>query len=112
MSRTRLLAIAARSLVEWPPTGDRGDDRHLVLGLELHVQPPAEADVLVVQVDVHELAQVARGVEDALAKAGEAALELLDRTPQVARLHLDCRLALGQGPQRAGDSHSCHRLDI
>src|SRR2546421_9623697 len=81
------------------------DDRDLVLRVELRVKSAREAHVLVVQVHVHELPEVARRVEQAVLEAGVARVELLDRLPQVIRLQLDCRVPLREGAQRSRDAN-------
>src|SRR5947209_2162057 len=108
ISRTRRRDNSAGSLKPVQPSGHRRDDRHLVAGADLGVEAAGEADVLVVQVDVDKLAEIAGGVEEPLPEAGEARVELLDRGAQVAGLDLDRGLPLGEVAERTRNSNGCH----
>src|SRR5258707_3187184 len=109
ISFSRLRPIK-RSLSPLPPSGHRGDDRDLVLRLNLRPEPRTEPHVLVVQVHVDELTQLALLVEQSVLEAGVARVERLDGGREVARLHVDCVLAARKTPQRTRDSKLCHQI--
>src|SRR5919197_2749468 len=93
------------------PSGDRGHDRDLVRLLELGVEALTEPDVLVVEVDVDELAGLAVSVEQPVLEPGVAAVEGVDRAPQIVGLDVHGRRALAQTPKRAGDTE-LRQLDL
>src|SRR5438445_4586495 len=109
MSLSRLLAITARSLLSARSPGHRRHDRDLVLVANLRLEAGTEPDVLVVQVHVHELSELALVVEKAILEARVARVERLDRSLQVVGAHLDSDLAVREPAQRSGNSEMSHR---
>src|SRR6476646_2902542 len=107
ISLSRRLPIA-ESLKLNRPSGYRRHDRDLVLlpdfGLEARPQP----DVLVVQIDVHELPQLTLVVKQPVAKAWVAGVQRLDRRLEIARLDRHCELSAGQPAKRTWDSKLRH----
>src|SRR5438067_12656843 len=102
-SLTRRRATA--SMLDRPgASGDGGHDRDLVRLLELDVEAVAEPDVLIVQIDVHELAGLAVGVEQPVLEARVATVQRVDGPAQVLSVDVDGRGALAQAPERAGDA--------
>src|ERR1700694_2479329 len=89
-----------RSLSPANASGHGGDDRDLVLRLNLRPQPRTEPHVLVVQVHIDELTKLAPLVEQAILEAGIARVERLDRGREVDRLDVDRGLAVRKAPQR------------
>src|SRR5262252_11161607 len=98
----------ARSLLPGSSPRHRGDDRDLVILFDLLFEAGAEANVLVVEVHVHELAKVALLVEQAVPEARIALVQGGDRRAQVGAADLDCDLAVGQAPQGSRDSECRH----
>src|SRR5438132_3729685 len=91
-------------------SGDGGDDRDLVALADGRVQSLAESDVGVIDVDVDELAQLARLVVQAVTESGVAALEARQSFRHGGAVDADLGAAIGQAPERAGNSnHDCHR---
>src|SRR5919202_4337656 len=88
--------------------GHRRHDGDLVGLPQRRVQSAAEADVLVVQEEVDELARLAVVVEQAALEAREPGVELVDRGAQVGRLHADGRRAPAQVPEGARDAEHRH----
>src|SRR5207249_9318064 len=86
----------------------RRDDRDLVVGPHLRLQPRTEANVLVVQVYVHELAQLPVLVQKPVAESRVAGVQGLDRGGQVRRLDRHGDLPVRQAPQWSGDSKLSH----
>src|ERR1700675_3060826 len=83
-----------RSLSPAKAPGHGGDDRDLVLRLNLRPQPRTEPHVLVVQVHVDELSQLALFVEQAVLEAGIARVKRLDGSREIDRLDVDGGLAV------------------
>src|ERR1700674_4913537 len=99
-----------RSLSPAKAPGHRGDDRDLVLRMNLRPQPRTEPHVLVVQVHVDELAKLALLVEQAVLEAGIARVKRLNRGREVARLDVDGGLPIRKTPQWTRDSKLCHQI--
>src|ERR1700676_1108981 len=99
-----------RSLSPAKAPGHRGDDRDLVLRMNLRPQPRTEPHVLVVQVHVDELAKLDLLVEQAVLEAGIASVKRSDRGREVACLDVDGGLAVGQAAERTWDSKLCHQI--
>src|ERR1700693_2719272 len=93
ISFSRLRPIE-RSLSPLAASGHSGDDRDLVLRLNLRPQPRTEPHVLVVQGHVDELTQLALLVEQTILEAGIARVQSIDGGGEVDRLHVDGVLAL------------------
>src|ERR1700674_1618253 len=83
-----------RSLSPAKAPGHRGDDRDLVLRMNLRPQPRTEPHVLVVQVHVDELTELTALVEEAVFEARETRVEGLDCCGKVACLDLHRGLAV------------------
>src|ERR1700693_1734230 len=103
ISLSRRLPIA-ESLKPKSAPGYRRHNRDLILLADLGLQARSQAHVLVVQVHVHELPQLALVVQEPVPKAGIAHVERLDRRLEVGRLDRHGDLTLGQPAQRAWDS--------
>src|SRR5439155_23763186 len=88
--------------------GDRRHDRDLVLLPHLGPQSGAQADVLVVQVDVHELPKVAVLVEQPVLEARVLGVEGDDSAHEVRGFDVNRDVAVGQAAQGSGDSKLCH----
>src|SRR5439155_9258605 len=84
------------------------NDRNFVPVGDFGAEPRAEADVLVVQVDVDELPQLPALVEEPVLEARVAGVERLDRRAQVGPADLNSDLAVRQPAERAGNSELCH----
>src|ERR1700680_1495211 len=97
-----------RSLSPAKAPGHRGDDRDLVLRLYLRPQPRTEPHVLVVQVHVDELTQLALLVEQAVFEAGIARVKRVDGGREAPRLHVHSGLPVRKTAQRTRDSELCH----
>src|SRR6266851_2461384 len=108
---SRRLAMR-RSLVSRTTSGDGRHDRDLVLLGHLRLEAGAEPDVLVIEVDVHELAELAVVVEQAVLEARVAPVEGVDRRPDIGALDGHGYLALGEAPKRSGDTKLRHGLNI
>src|SRR5450759_443815 len=104
-SRLRPIAPSLRPLTT---PGHSWDDRDLVLLVNLRPQPRTEPHVLVVQVHVDELTQLALLVEQAVLEAGIARVQGGDGRGEVARLHVDGVLAVRKTAQRPRDSKLRH----
>src|ERR1700716_1284981 len=84
--------------------GDRWHDGEVVALAQLGLEPGAEADVLVVLVDVDELAKLAVGVVDALPEAGVLGLKRAEHLGHGGALDFDHGLARSQAAQWTRDS--------
>src|ERR1700682_4675606 len=88
-----------------------GDDGEIILLGQLRLQAGAEADVLVILVDVDELAKLAVLVVDPLSEAGVLGLQGVKRLGHGSAIHLHDRLPGGEAAQRPWDSdfdgHGC-----
>src|SRR5438270_10863178 len=109
MSFSRRLAITAGSLLSERSPGHRGHDRDLVLVADARLEARAEPDVLVVEVDVDELAELAPVVEKAVLETRVARVEGFDRALQVVGADLDGDLTVREPAQRSGNSEVSHR---
>src|SRR5215470_17421116 len=87
---------------------DRGYDRHLVAVLQRRLLGLEEADVLLVDVDIDEAAQLSRLVEQAVLQTRVLALEVADQAVDRLALALDLGAALRQSTQRGGNPYE-HR---
>src|SRR5438105_9926923 len=94
--RTVVRAIGSAS-------GDRRYDGEVVAVFERRLQPRPEANVLVVPVDVDELAELALVVVEALLEPGEFLVQFVKRLRHIAGIDLDDGRATRQLPQSAGD---------
>src|SRR5216683_1697453 len=97
-----------RSLSGGLASGHSRHDRDLVLLGHLGRKAGAEADVLVVEVNVHKLPELALLVQQAVLEARVALLQLVDRGPEIGRFDGDGHLALGESAQRSGDAELRH----
>src|SRR2546428_13302226 len=70
-------------------SSDRRNDGKVVAVLQRRLEPGAEADVLVVSVDVDELAELSLVVVEPLLEARELLVELVQRLRHVARIDLN-----------------------
>src|SRR5260370_32105245 len=91
ISLRRRLAMR-RSLICRLASGYSRHDRDLVLLGHLGRKAGAETDVLVVQVYVHELPELAARVQQPVLEAGVARLDRVDRRPQIAGRDADRHL--------------------
>src|SRR5216683_7057151 len=107
ISFRRRLPISG-SLSSEVASGDGGNDRDLVLLVNLGRQPSTEAHVLVVQVYVDELAQLAGLIEQAILEARVACVQCGDGRREVGGLHVNGHLAVRKTAQRAGDAELRH----
>src|SRR5258708_3198917 len=89
-----LLWSPERSKSRLSAPGHSGDDRDLVLRLNLRPQPRTESHVLVVQVHVDELTKLALVVEQAVFETGIARVQRLGGGGEVHRLDVDGGLAV------------------
>src|SRR5215472_13950655 len=94
--RTRMRLIVSTGELA---SRDRGHDRYLVAVLQRRLLGLEEADVLLVDVDIDEAAQLARLVEQAVLETRVLALEVADQTVDRLALALDLGAALRQGAQ-------------
>src|SRR5580693_5054029 len=99
----RRLRPIARSLSLLATPGHGGDDRDLVLRLNFRPQPPTESHVLVVQVHVDELTQLALLIQQPVLEAGISRVERLDGGREVDRLDIDCGLTVRKAAKRTRD---------
>src|SRR6266850_6505133 len=107
ISLSRRLPIA-ESLRPKSAPGYRRHDRDLVLLAHLGLEARPQPDVLVIQVHVDELPQLALVVQQPVAEARVAGVERLDRRLEIARLHRHGDLSVGQPAKRAWDSKLRH----
>lgn len=84
--------------------GDGGDDADLVAVLERGGLVLEEADVFLVHIDVHETADFALLVNQALGDAGEARLQFVDGVADGGGVDFDQLLVVGQLAERRGDA--------
>src|SRR5690606_3057883 len=95
-----------------PAPGDRGQDAHHVAVVQLRLQAAADADVLVVDVDVHELPQVV-AFDQALPEAVVPGLQVVEQLLERAALAFDDLGAVGVGAQNGRDANfDGHGLDL
>src|SRR6266542_5169425 len=87
-------------------SGDRGDDGDLAAVLDRRLQALCEADVVVVDVHVHEPAQLARVVQHACLDAGVRAVQRLQHLAQGRAFGFHLGRALGVRPQDGRDSNA------
>src|SRR4029077_3810282 len=85
--------------------GDRRHDGEVVAVLERRLQPRPEANVLVVPVDVDELAELPLVVVEALLEAREFLVQLVERLGYVPGIDLNNGRTTGQLPQGTGDAN-------
>src|SRR5260370_6956598 len=106
MSLRRRLAI--RRSLSGPASRDRRHDRDLVLLRHLRLQAAAKADVLVVEVDVDELPQLAPIVEQAVFEARAAAVHCVGRSAEVPSFDHHGPPAAGQAADPPADPAFSH----
>src|SRR5712692_1498821 len=107
ISLRRRLAIR-RILICRRAPGHSRHDRDLVLLRHLRIEAGAQTNVLVVQVDVHELPEPPALVQQAILEAWVARVERIDRRPEIRGFDGDCDLALGEAPKRSWDAKLRH----
>src|SRR6478752_6605447 len=90
-------------MTAWSAAGDRGQHDDLVAVAEPGLEAAEEPDVLVVDVDVDEPAQVA-AVEQPVLEPGVVALQVVDQRAQVGALAAHRLLAVGVGAQDGRDA--------
>src|ERR1700730_967105 len=100
---SRRLAIR-RSLSCASSPGDRRHDRDLVLLGHFGLEAGAEAHILVVQIDVHELSKLPTGVEEALLESRITPVQRVDRRSQIGGFYGHGHLAIGEATQRTRDA--------
>src|SRR2546423_10397541 len=93
-------------------SSDRRDDGKIVAVLQRRLEPGAEADVLVVPVDVDELAELALVVVEPLPKAGVLLVELVECLRDIAGIDLDDGCAAGELSQRPGHTNLDRHLVV
>src|SRR3954454_5470114 len=81
---------------------DRGEDREDVPVLEIGVEAVEVADVVVALVDVHELVQRARSVEQVVSEPGITLDERAEHGPDGCALDRDGALTVGLGAEHGG----------
>src|SRR5437870_1180982 len=86
-------------------SGDRWHDGEVVAVLERRLQPRPEAYVLVVPVDVDELAELSLVVVEALLETREFLVQFVQRLRHVAGIDLDDGRAASQLTKRAGHAN-------
>src|SRR3979411_2733781 len=86
----------------WSASSDPRHDGEVVAVLERRLQPRPEANVLVVPVDVDELAELALVVVEALLESRELLVLFVEALPHVGGMDLDDGRTARQLPQRAG----------
>src|SRR5690348_18472526 len=84
---------------------NRRDDGEVVAVLQRRLESGAESYVLVVPVDVDELAQLALVVVEPLAKARILLVQLVERLRDIAGIDLDNGRSASQLTQGAGDAN-------
>src|SRR5688572_25647331 len=90
-------------------SGDRRDDRDIGPGPHRRIEALQEADVLAVDVQVHEPAELA-GAEQTLRDTRIAALEVTDDVGDRSSLCRHLARAIGQGAELGGDTYlDAHR---
>jgi len=95
--------VGQRLLLCKSSSGDGGNDADFFAGLDGGFLVLEEADVFAVNVDIHEAADVAFVVEEALANAGVTLVETGEEFGDGGALNLDGVEVIGQGPERGGD---------
>src|SRR5487761_1774050 len=85
--------------------GDRGHDAELVARIEGRLQTPRGPDVVIVPVDVDEVAQPTRRLEDPRPEARVAPLQIAQGLGHGGAIHLHLRGASGQLPKGTGNPH-------
>src|ERR1700731_2053012 len=86
-------------------SSDRRHDGEVVAVLERGLQPRPEANVLVVPVDVDELAELSLVVVEALLEAREFLIQFVQRLGHVPGIDLDNGRAASQLPQSTGNAN-------
>src|SRR5437588_9703259 len=90
--------------------GHGGDDGELVALADRRVEALAEADVGVVDVDVDELAKLARVIVEPVAEAGVRGIEILQRVLDRSTFDADLGTPVREPPQGTRDANrDCHR---
>src|SRR5665213_3307591 len=107
ISLSRRLPIAESLRLKSAP-GYCRHDRDLVLLGDLGLEAWPQADVLIVQVHVDELPQLALVVQEPVPEARVPRVERLDRRLEIGRLDRHGDLTLGQPAKRAWDSKLRH----
>ncbi len=90
------------------PARDRGEDRDHVPLLDLGVEPLEPADVVLVDEDVDEPAHFPGIIENPLAHAGVARVQVRDDLAHRPAAHGDLALSLGERAQRGRDPDGRH----
>src|SRR5262247_1103658 len=91
-----VIARMAEARPPLPPARNRGNDRHLVSLLERGLGALEEADVLLVDVDVDEAAQLAAVLHQPVPEPGVLALQHVDQVVNVGGVGLHFGGASGQ----------------
>src|SRR5271168_524196 len=100
-------AMLARAAAPGSAPRDGGDDAHLVAGGNRGGEVIEVADVLVVDVDVHEPAEL-RPLEDAFPQRRELGAEVGEDLVDGGTLGFDDVVAAGVGAERGGDAYLRH----
>src|SRR6266478_7641587 len=103
----RRLAMT-RSLGPEGTSRDSRDDGDLVLLRHFRLEARTEPDVLVVEVHVHELPELAILVEEAVFEPGIAPVQRLDRRPDVGAFDGNGHLTVREPAEGAGNSELRH----
>src|SRR6266550_6502998 len=111
ISLSRRLPIAESLKLKSAP-GYRGHYRDLVLLAHLGLEARTQPYVLIVEVDVHELPQLALLVEQPVLEPWVARVQRLDRRPEVAGFDRHGDLPFRQPAQWSRNSKLRHCLDV
>src|SRR6266545_5281202 len=97
--------MAPRGRTRVATSCDRGNDGHLVPLLERGFRALEEADILLVDIDVDEAADLAALLHEPLAQPGVLALQILDQVGDRLGGRMDLARALRHPPQGSGNAH-------
>src|SRR5438093_13088066 len=86
-------------------SGDRRDDRQIVTVLQRRLEPRPEPNVLVISVDVDELAKLTLVVVEPLPEARKLLVQLIECLGHVTGIDLDDGRPASELPQRAGHAN-------
>ena len=87
--------------------GHGGDDAQLIFVANRAVQAIEIPDVFAIEVDIHEVPQITRLIDQPLPHAGVRRFERIDNGTDRCTVRIDCRFAIRQFPEGRWDFYSC-----